>query len=124
MRKSFALALMLLLTLALCPTALADNSTGGVYQSLSDLNGKRIGIQVGTDYELIVWDLLPDAECIFYNSYPDLAAALETDKIDGFPGDEPVLKFMAAEDDRLVVLPEDMNPVRHRSRICIRSWQS
>ena len=111
MRKSFALALMLLLTLALCPTALADNSTGGVYQSLSDLNGKRIGIQVGTDYELIVWDLLPDAECIFYNSYPDLAAALETDKIDGFPGDEPVLKFMAAEDDRLVVLPEDMNPV-------------
>ena len=111
-KKSIALALALLLALALCmPVLAADETTEGVYSSLWELNGKRIGIQVGTDYELIVWDLLPEAECVFYNTYPDLAAALETNKIDGFPGDEPVLKYMAVEDDKLFVLPEDMNPV-------------
>ncbi|MBR6164332.1 MAG: ABC transporter substrate-binding protein/permease [Clostridia bacterium] len=112
MRKWVALALVLMLALAAAlPLPAESSAQEGIFTSLWQLNGKRIGVQVGTDYELLVEKLLPEAEISFYNSYPDLAAALETNKIDGFPGDEPVLKFMAAEDSQLAVLPEDMDPV-------------
>ena len=107
-----ALALVLAFALSLCLPVLASDGTGsGVYSSVWELDGKRIGVQVGTDYELVVADMLPNAEISFFNSFPDLAAALESNKIDGFPGDEPVVKYMTVEDSKLAVLPENMDPV-------------
>ena len=77
--------------------------------ALSQLNGKRIGVQTGTTFDEIVHEALPDALISYFNSYPDMAAALEANKIDGFPGDEPVLRLMAAEDSQLTVLDEYMD---------------
>ena len=71
---------------------------------LNGMNGKRIGVQAGTIYDEIVLDSLPDAVISYYSNYSDLAAALAANKIDGFPGDEPLLREMAAQDDRLTVL--------------------
>ena len=45
-------------------------------------------------------DALPDAKLSYFNSYPDMAAAMKANKIDGFPGDGPVLMLMAAESPR------------------------
>ncbi|MBR0228249.1 MAG: transporter substrate-binding domain-containing protein, partial [Clostridia bacterium] len=79
------------------------------YASVQDLNGKRIGVQTGTTFDEIVLETLPDAKVSYFNSYPDMAAALEANKIDAFPGDEPVIRLMAAENDKLTVLEDRMD---------------
>lgn len=87
----------------------ADSPVPGRYKSLDELNGKRIGVQTGGTFDAIVSARLPDVQFSYFNSYPDMAAALEAGRIDGFPGDEPVLRMMAAENDRLAVLNEYMD---------------
>ena len=83
-----------------------DNS---LISSLAQLDGKRIGVQTGTTFDEIVLGTLPNAIISYFNSYSDMAAALEANKIDGFPGDEPVLRLMASEDDKLTILDERMD---------------
>ena len=85
------------------------DSQGRAPRTLAELNGKRIGVQTGTTFDEIVRNALPDAKISYFNSYPDMAAALEANKIDGFPGDEPVLRMMAAENGRLTVLDDYMD---------------
>ncbi len=99
---------MVLVVRASDPAAVPrDNGTGG--QKLADLNGKRIGVQTGTTFDEYVLGTLPDAKISYFNTYSDMAVALKTDKIDGFPGDEPVLRLMSAEDPDLVLLEEYMD---------------
>ena len=71
---------------------------------LSALPGKNIGVQTGTTFDQIVLEAIPDAKISYFNTNSDLAAALETHKIDAFPCDEPVLRLMMAENDRLEIL--------------------
>ncbi len=87
-------------------TSGAGEPQNGLTGTLSAMDGKRIGVQTGTTFDEIVRNALPNAEISYFNSYTDMAAALEANKIDGFPGDEPVLRLMAAENDRLAVLDE------------------
>ncbi|MBQ7520854.1 MAG: transporter substrate-binding domain-containing protein, partial [Clostridia bacterium] len=77
--------------------------------AISQLDGMRIGVQTGTTFDAIVLEALPNAKISYFNSYPDMAAALEAHKIDGFPGDEPVLLMMTAEDPQLAILSECMD---------------
>ena len=81
------------------------------YTSLSQMAHAHIGVQTGTTQHDLVRNSLPEAQISFFNSYPDMAAALEANKIDGFPGDELVLRLMAAENDKLVLLSEMMDRV-------------
>ena len=81
----------------------------GLFTSVAQLNGARIGVQTGTTYDEIVQEALPGAIISYFNSYPDMVAALEANKIDGFPGDEPVLQLMAAENDKLTILNDRMD---------------
>ena len=90
-------------------SSVSTTTAQGVYTSLAQLDGKRIGVKTGTTFDEIVLGSLPEAQISYFNSYPDMAAALEANKIDGFPGDEPVLRLMAAEDDKLTVLDETMD---------------
>ena len=78
----------------------AGQSAEGEYTSLDPLNGKSIGVQTGTAQEQIVQQSLPDAELSFFNSYSDLVTALDTHKIEGFPGDELVLRLITAENPK------------------------
>ena len=81
----------------------------GRYASLDELDGKRIGVQTGSTFDAIALARLPKAQISYFNSYPDMAAAMEAGRIDGFPGDEPVLRMMAAEDNQLTILDEYMD---------------
>ncbi len=85
----------------------AAGTTG--IESLEDLATARIGVQTGTTFDEIVLETLPNATINYFNSYPDMAAALEANKIDAFPGDEPVIRLMAAENSKLAVLEERMD---------------
>ena len=89
--------------------AVAEAKAASAFSALAQLDGKRIGVQTGSTFDEIVLSALPEAKISYFNSYPDMAAALEANKIDGFPGDEPVLRMMAAEDDKLTVLDETMD---------------
>ena len=90
-------------------TQTAQASAGESALKLGDLNGKRIGVQTGSSFDAPVMASLPDAQISYFNTYPDMVAALKTQKIDGFPGDEPVLRMMAAEDGKLTILDERMD---------------
>ena len=69
----------------------------------------RIGVQTGTTFDAIVEEALPDARVSYFNSFADMAAAVEANKIDAFPGDEPVLRLMAAENDKLAILEDRLD---------------
>ncbi len=71
---------------------------------ISRMRGKNIGVQTGATFDEIVQQTIPDAKISYYSTYPDLIAALESHKIDAFPGDEPVLRLSAAENSHLTVL--------------------
>ena len=78
----------------------------GALTSLSQLDGKRIGVATGTTFDAIVRKALPDAEIVYINSSADLIAALEAGKIDGFAVDEPAARQFCAEKANLAVLDE------------------
>ena len=90
------------------PGAMASD---GGFTSLDQLDGARIGIQTGTSYTDVVRQRLPDAQISYFNTYTDMAAAVETHKIDGFPGDEPPMKLLIAENDRLELVDESLESV-------------
>ena len=82
-------------------------STTG-YTSLSQLNGKRIGVQTGTSFDKAVFEQLPGAEVSYFNTKADLISALQTNKIDAYTVDEPVAKAQMQQNDRLTYIPEYM----------------
>lgn len=84
-----------------------QESTGR--KQLQDFAESRIGVQTGSTFDKIVQNALSNAKISYFNSYPDMVAALEANKIDGFPGDEPVLRLMASENDKLEILTDRMD---------------
>ena len=82
----------------------APQAQTSAYTTLSQLDGKRIGVQTGTTFDEIVAEAFPNAKISYFNSYPDMTAALLANKIDAFPGDEPVMRLITAENDKLAVL--------------------
>ncbi|MBQ9008886.1 MAG: transporter substrate-binding domain-containing protein [Clostridia bacterium] len=83
-------------------TALACAEAGG----LAAMNGKRIGVQTGTNFDEMIQKHLPESKIEYYNSRTDLLAALEGHKIDGFVVDEPVAEILMRESSRVTYLPE------------------
>ena len=73
---------------------------------IAGMNGKRIGIQMGTNYDSMVSGSLPDAEKTCYNTPTDLIEALSSGKIDAFPIDEPVLRYIMGETSGMSYIPE------------------
>ena len=76
----------------------------GANTPIGKLDGARIGVQTGSTFDAIVRESLPNAELSYFNSYPDMVAALTANKIDAFPGDEPVIRLITAENRELAVL--------------------
>ena len=85
-----------------------NSASTAEYTSLSQLNGKRIGVQTGTSFDKVVFEQLPDAEVSYFNTKADLVSALLTYKIDGYTVDEPVVKVEMQQEDRLTYIPEYM----------------
>ncbi len=95
----------LLLVIGVCRPARAES---GEFTSLKELANKRIGVQTGSTFDAITLRSLPQVEISYYNTYADLTEALGSNKIDGFPGDEPVIRLIAAEHDTIAVIDESM----------------
>ncbi|MBO7675175.1 MAG: transporter substrate-binding domain-containing protein [Atopobiaceae bacterium] len=101
-----AMAMVVPVLLVVCAPALAE-STG--HSSLQELADKRIGVQTGSTFDAITRESLPNAKIEYYNTYADMVEALMSNKIDGFPGDEPVIQMIQAENPRIKIVDERMN---------------
>ena len=91
-------------------SAASEASTQAI-QSLEDLNGKSVGVQLGTTGDLMMSEEIENAEGLNlasverYNKAADAVQALLTNKIDAVCIDDQVAKnFMAANPDTLTML--------------------
>lgn len=73
---------------------------------LSELADKRLGVMTGSLYEKFLMERYPNAPLSYFNSQPDMAAALSSEKIDGFCVPELTAKSFAAADPSLTYLKE------------------
>ncbi|MCR5685757.1 MAG: transporter substrate-binding domain-containing protein, partial [Lachnospiraceae bacterium] len=97
---AFLAVFLLILAFAAVPSGTARAASDlpeGEFSSLDELASKRIGLPTGSNFGDMVAQRLPDAEVSWYNGQPDLLVALSTNKIDAFPADEPVLKYIMGE---------------------------
>ena len=90
-------ALMLLGTFGAFAEADSPALPEGRYTTVEQLQQKRIGIQTGTNFHLLIRSTFPDAQLFYYNTQSDLLAALTTGKIDAFPSDEPVIRYIISQ---------------------------
>lgn len=93
------LLLMLLLILFLFPQnniKTASENKPKEKLSVSDYNGKKIGIATGTNLEAESFRQFPDSEYFYFDGYPNLNTALLNYTIDAFLVDEPAMKSIHA----------------------------
>ena len=77
------------------------------YLTLSELDGEPVGVQTGVDdWAKFAEKIFPHSRTIYYNTFADIIAALETHKIEAFFVDEPVYNLMAAENRNLARIDE------------------
>ena len=84
----------------------SDALQGTTYTSLAQLSDRRIGIPSGTSFDLTVKNALPEAELFYFNNQTDLLMALTTNKIDAFPSDEPVIRYIMGQRSDVTYIPE------------------
>lgn len=74
----------------------------------ADLNGKNVGVQLGTVADLVLTDDYPDVNLVRAKKYTDLAMELSTGKIDAIVLDSLPANQMAANNDGFVVIAEPL----------------
>jgi len=55
---------------------------------------KTIGVQIGTVFDAIINQYIPEAKIEYYNSNADMALALKTGKISAYVADEPMARLL------------------------------
>lgn len=113
-RKSSILTLILLVVLfALyqlnaCSSAAGSRDNEG-YTELSQLEGKKIGIQVGTGCDDTAFKKLKQAEIIQYSTKYDLINALFSGRIDAFIMDEPMIEYLSRTNPQLTYIADPLD---------------
>ena len=85
------------------------------YNSISDLAGKRIGVQLGSIQDTMTKEKINNVEFLYFSSFPDMVVALKSDKIDAFPSGKMVLSQYLATDDSLTIVDGEIgkNPAAY-----------
>lgn len=103
----------LLLTLAILAcvfTAVraAEDEENHNIQSLSDLNGKRLGVLAGTMLDDAANGALDFTQITYFDDNQSEIRALMAGEIDAIVDDEPVVRFLAAANPQLLMLQESL----------------
>lgn len=72
--------------------------------TIEDLNGKKIGVQIGTTQEKFAKESIKDATVVSLETNPDIVMNLKTNKIDGAIMELPVAKSFASVNEDLMVV--------------------
>lgn len=93
-----------LLALLLC-TAVPSFAQSKITH-LSDLTNKRIAVPKGTIADILVADVFPRAQILYYDNVLDCAVAVKAGLADCAAYDEPVLRALLRTNKDLTLLPE------------------
>ena len=83
--------------------------TENIATKISDFDGHRLGIKVGSSFEQPTMENFPNSEYDYLDTDSDLLLALQSGKIDGFIEDEPVIKLMSLENHELAYFVNPIN---------------
>ncbi len=78
-------------------------------KSYKDYNGKTIGVGSGSMFDAVVNEKMPDSPVKYYNTYPDMIAALRSGKIDGVCIDEPIIRYILNQYSDVEYLKEKLD---------------
>lgn len=79
------------------------------YETLSDFAGARFASLSGGVYDKLLQEKLEDAEDFsYYNSVPDISAALKAGRVDAGVLDEPLAQLAAAKNEGLKIFQESV----------------
>ncbi len=82
-------------------------STEKKYETLSDFAGARFASLSGGVYDKLLQEVIADAKDFsYYNSVPDIVAALKADRVDAGVLDEPLAQLAAAKNEGLKIFEE------------------
>ena len=82
-------------------------STEKKYGTLSDFAGARFASLSGGVYDKLLQEVIADAKDFsYYNSVPDIVAALKADRVDAGALDEPLAQLAAAKNEGLKIFEE------------------
>lgn len=73
-------------------------------ESVDDLDNNRVGMLSGSAFSSAVREKAPDAEQYFFNSLDAEIKALKSGQIDAFCADEPTARYVAAQNNDLMML--------------------
>lgn len=83
------------------------DSPGKQYETLSDFAGARFASLGGGVYDKLLQEVIADAEDFsYYNSVPDIAAALKAGRVDAGVLDEPLAQLAVAKNEGLKIFEE------------------
>ena len=109
-------AIMLLCVLPLCGCGASDTDSSETqgsgsteYISLSDLEGKRIGVATGSIQADQVKEQIADAELYYFSNATDMLNALRANKIDAFSTAEIIVRYMMTSNSDLTYLEEKLD---------------
>lgn len=83
--------------------------TENIATKISDFDGHRLGIKVGSSFEQPTMENFPNSEYDYLDTDSDLLLALQSGKIDGFIEDEPVVRLMCMENSELAYFVNPIN---------------
>ena len=86
----------------------SSSSDEGVYTSVSELSGKRIGVQMGSIFDSVSRENIPDAQILYFSTFPDIVMALKSNKIDAFPNLRMVQTQYMHTDDSVTIIDEEI----------------
>ena len=78
----------------------------GPITSISQLDGKTIGVMTGSVFDEYTDNLIQNADKQYYDRVADLALAVEQGNIAGFLIDEPIARILCQENHAVTYLPE------------------
>ena len=97
------LVILMVLTTVVPLVSYAETETTDRWQ---DYIGKRIGVLTGTPLEAVAEENFAGSEILYFNSYPDLAAALLAGEVDAYLCDEPGANMTHHEEPRIDYIHE------------------
>ena len=77
-----------------------------MYGSLAELDGKRIGVQMGTIFDECAQKNIPNPKIYYFNNFPDEVAAIGANKIDAIPNLRMIFSQFRKEDSRFAIIDE------------------
>ncbi len=82
------------------PAALEEKAAAGGFKDVPDIQrwsrGKRLGVLTGSSFDKLYDALFPECQRFYFNSFSDMAGAMKNGRLDGFMGDEPVMRLLNA----------------------------